>query len=79
MFLSYTVFFSVANNSLTGEIPSSICNASNLQVLDFSDNMLSGQIPPCLFEGGGNLGVLKTSEGISFREPFLGTSAKDVG
>ena len=40
------IFFS--NNSLTGEIPSLICDAINLQVLDLSHNNLSGMIPKCL-------------------------------
>nr|ALK26499.1 verticillium wilt disease protein [Nicotiana glutinosa] len=51
-------FFSLANNRLTGKIPESICNASYLQVLDFSNNALSGTIPPCLLENVTNLGVL---------------------
>nr|XP_023889779.1 receptor-like protein 9DC3 isoform X1 [Quercus suber]XP_023889794.1 receptor-like protein 9DC3 isoform X1 [Quercus suber] len=40
------IFFS--KNNLTGEIPSSICDAINLQVLDLSHNNLSGMIPKCL-------------------------------
>ncbi|KAF3954106.1 hypothetical protein CMV_020506 [Castanea mollissima] len=40
------MFFS--NNKLTGEIPSFICNAIHLQVLDLSHNNLSGMIPKCL-------------------------------
>ena len=46
--LNYTVFFSVSNNSLAGEIPISFCTAAYLQVLDLSHNTLSGQIPNCL-------------------------------
>ena len=38
----------VSNNKLTGEIPSFICNASYLEVLDLSHNNLSGMIPKCL-------------------------------
>lgn len=57
-YLSFTVFFSLANNSIVGEIPSSICSATYLKVLDFSDNNLSGLIPPCIFQAGNDLRVL---------------------
>ncbi|KAH0736926.1 hypothetical protein KY290_035631 [Solanum tuberosum] len=50
--------FSVANNSLTGRIPESICNALFPQVLTFSQNALSGTIPTCLLENSATLGVL---------------------
>ncbi|XP_030966954.1 receptor-like protein 6 isoform X1 [Quercus lobata] len=40
------IFFS--NNNLTGEIPSLICDAIHLGVLDLSHNNLSGMIPKCL-------------------------------
>ncbi|KAL4607766.1 hypothetical protein ACB092_09G199300 [Castanea dentata] len=46
-FLSLRYIF-VSNNKLTGEIPSSICNASFLDVLDLSHNNLSGVVPKCL-------------------------------
>ncbi|XP_010257100.1 PREDICTED: receptor-like protein 12 [Nelumbo nucifera] len=46
--LNFTIFFSLSSNKLTGEIPASICNASYLQVLDLSDNNLSGRVPSCL-------------------------------
>ncbi|XP_050247096.1 receptor-like protein 6 isoform X6 [Quercus robur] len=46
-FLNLRYFF-VSNNSLTGEIPFLICNASSLQVLDLSHNNLSGMIPKCM-------------------------------
>ncbi|XP_057789472.1 receptor-like protein 33 [Salvia miltiorrhiza] len=40
----------LGNNSLTGVIPASICNASDITVLDLSSNNLSGTIPPCLLK-----------------------------
>nr|XP_016494069.1 PREDICTED: receptor-like protein 12 [Nicotiana tabacum] len=48
--LSSVVFLSIANNTINGTIPSSICNATNLEVLDLSSNKLSGRIPACLAE-----------------------------
>nr|XP_016453378.1 PREDICTED: receptor-like protein 12 [Nicotiana tabacum] len=38
----------IANNKLSGAIPSSICSATNLEVLDLSSNSLNGSIPSCL-------------------------------
>ncbi|GAA0153989.1 hypothetical protein LIER_12095 [Lithospermum erythrorhizon] len=52
------IFFSAANNRLSGDIPLSLCNASSIQVLDLSNNTLQGTIPPCLMNNSGNLGVL---------------------
>ncbi|XP_062081163.1 receptor-like protein 6 [Humulus lupulus] len=52
----YTIFFSISNNTLFGEIPHLICNLNILQVLDLSNNNLSGNIPPCL--GKSSLSVL---------------------
>ncbi|KAK9221108.1 hypothetical protein WN944_009533 [Citrus x changshan-huyou] len=40
--------FSISNNNLTGEIPSSFCNLNSIQSFDVSNNSLSGQIPQCL-------------------------------
>nr|KYP41797.1 LRR receptor-like serine/threonine-protein kinase GSO1 [Cajanus cajan] len=47
-YLSFTIFFSLSNNNLSGSIPDSLCNASYLQVLDLSHNNISGTIPSCL-------------------------------
>ncbi|KAM6550999.1 hypothetical protein CsatB_000807 [Cannabis sativa] len=43
-----TLFISISNNSLVGEISPMICNLSGLQGLDLSNNNLCGNIPPCL-------------------------------
>ncbi|KAK4418913.1 Receptor-like protein 6 [Sesamum alatum] len=57
-FISDASFFSASNNNLTGEIPTSICNATSLQVLDLSSNAFTGSIPPCLPMENWSLGVL---------------------
>ncbi|ESR40793.1 LRRNT 2 domain-containing protein [Citrus sinensis] len=58
-FMSETAFFSAANNSLAGVIPESVCKATYFQVLDLSNNNLSGKIPACLITKSSNtLGVL---------------------
>ncbi|PQQ21779.1 receptor-like protein 12 [Prunus yedoensis var. nudiflora] len=57
-FLSNTIFFSLSSNKFQGIIPESICNAPNLQVLDVSNNSLSGLIPKCLTAISGTLAVL---------------------
>ncbi|XP_026384931.1 receptor-like protein 33 [Papaver somniferum] len=47
-YTSFTLYLSLSNNQLIGEIPQSICQAGYLQVLDLSHNNLSGEIPSCL-------------------------------
>ncbi|KAG6643446.1 hypothetical protein CIPAW_09G212300 [Carya illinoinensis] len=44
------IFLSLSSNKLNGSIPASICNILELQVLDMSNNSLSGTFPHCLFE-----------------------------
>ncbi|KAL5710103.1 hypothetical protein ACHQM5_020709 [Ranunculus cassubicifolius] len=56
-YLNDTIFFSLSNNSFRGQIPSSICNATYLRVLDLSYNSLNGPIPACL-GGNSNINVL---------------------
>ncbi|KAI4338920.1 hypothetical protein MLD38_023925 [Melastoma candidum] len=58
-YLSFTIYFSMANNRLHGELPKSVCEAVYLQVLDLSDNNLIGAIPDCLSKDLGGLKVLK--------------------
>lgn len=57
-YFNFTLFFSLSNNHLTGEIPQSICNTEWLQVLDLSNNSLSGAIPSCLIDKIKTLRVL---------------------
>ncbi|KAH0470362.1 hypothetical protein IEQ34_000085 [Dendrobium chrysotoxum] len=46
-----TKYLFLANNSLTGEILSFICNMTNLMILDLSNNRLIGSITSCLLKG----------------------------
>ncbi|CAI9094757.1 OLC1v1030548C1 [Oldenlandia corymbosa var. corymbosa] len=41
-------YYFASNNSFTGSIPSSLCNFSFLELLDLSNNHMSGEIPQCL-------------------------------
>ncbi|XP_057797710.1 receptor-like protein 7 [Salvia miltiorrhiza] len=54
----FLIFLSIANNSISGSIPTCICSAESIQVLDLSLNNLSGSIPPCLVERITNLQML---------------------
>ncbi|XP_028794933.1 receptor-like protein 7 [Neltuma alba] len=60
-YLAFTIYLSLSHNALYERIPDSICNASNLQVLDLSYNNLSGAIPQCLAKSD-TLGVLDLGE-----------------
>ncbi|XP_047257372.1 receptor-like protein 9DC3 [Capsicum annuum] len=50
--------FFISNNSLTGEIPLSVCNLTSLIVLDLARNSLKGAIPHCLGNMSDQLEVL---------------------
>jgi Leucine-rich repeat (LRR) protein len=54
-------YLNLSKNKLNGHVPSSICSASQLNILDLSYNSFSGSIPSCLIERG-NLAVLKLRE-----------------
>ncbi|MCL7025990.1 hypothetical protein MKW94_029943 [Papaver nudicaule] len=47
-YLSKVFFFSLSGNQIYGEIPTWICEAPLLAVLDLSNNKFTGPIPPCL-------------------------------
>ncbi|XP_057543551.1 receptor-like protein 9DC3 [Amaranthus tricolor] len=49
----HLVFFLASNNRLSGTITPSICNFSQLSILNLAKNDLSGEIPSCL--GSGNV------------------------
>ncbi|GAB2289470.1 hypothetical protein Dimus_023779 [Dionaea muscipula] len=44
------VIYDMGVNELRGEIPTTICNATSLQILRLSFNRLSGRIPLCLID-----------------------------
>ncbi|KAE8099164.1 hypothetical protein FH972_017168 [Carpinus fangiana] len=56
--LKFTHFFSLSSNNFHGNVPESICNASYLQVLDLSNNSLSGTVLQCLIEMRSSLSYL---------------------
>ncbi|XP_048128141.1 receptor-like protein 33 [Rhodamnia argentea] len=53
-----TLFYSIANNNFIGEISHLICNATELVVLDLSNNNLMGTLPECLMSFSKDLSVL---------------------
>ncbi|OAY65305.1 Receptor-like protein 12 [Ananas comosus] len=57
-YLRSTFFLQLSRNHLIGNIPTSICEALFLEVLDLSYNRFTGLIPSCLIEGNGLLRVL---------------------
>ncbi|XP_021820307.1 receptor like protein 30-like [Prunus avium] len=63
--LSYVI----SENNLTGEISPWICDLSALQLLDLSNNKLSGMLPPCLGNFSDDLRVLNVQN--NFFHGFL--------
>ncbi|KAI3908564.1 hypothetical protein MKX01_009366 [Papaver californicum] len=56
--VSDALFFSISNNQISGEIPTSICEGNpynygdnGIKYLDLSHNKFSGEIPHCLLSG----------------------------
>ncbi|KAH7848541.1 hypothetical protein Vadar_004175 [Vaccinium darrowii] len=69
-------YFFISNNSLHGEIPSLICNASSLEILDLSHNKFSGAVPQCLGNFSSALSVLNLrSNGFEGTLPLEGSEA----
>uniref|UniRef100_A0A7N2LIE5 Leucine-rich repeat-containing N-terminal plant-type domain-containing protein n=1 Tax=Quercus lobata TaxID=97700 RepID=A0A7N2LIE5_QUELO len=60
--------FLISNNRLGGEIPSSICNVTSIEIFDISYNSLSGTIPSCLGNFSNSLVVMDLR-----RNNFYGT------
>ncbi|KAI4297567.1 hypothetical protein L6164_037452 [Bauhinia variegata] len=59
---NYDLFFlSFSSNKIHGSIPESICNLTNLELLDLSNNSLTGSIPKCLLAMDGSLEVINLS------------------
>ncbi|CAL4911136.1 unnamed protein product [Urochloa decumbens] len=68
-YLTGTSFFKASRNSLSQNIPPSICSAvSSLQLIDLSYNNLSGSIPSCLMEDVSALQVLSLKANNLFGE-----------
>ncbi|XP_030936567.1 receptor-like protein 6 [Quercus lobata] len=55
---SLIFFYSISKNELTREISSLICSLNFLEVLDLSENNLSGKIPKCLGNFSNSLTIL---------------------
>ncbi|XP_050278406.1 receptor-like protein 7 [Quercus robur] len=53
-----TSYFFASKNNFTGTIPPMICKVHTLEVLDVSNNQLTGQIPQCLLNLSNSLLVL---------------------
>uniref|UniRef100_A0ACD5XHC4 Uncharacterized protein n=1 Tax=Avena sativa TaxID=4498 RepID=A0ACD5XHC4_AVESA len=49
-YLGQTTALMLSKNNISGHIPHSICDSSNLEVLDLSYNNFSGLVPSCLIE-----------------------------
>ncbi|KAM3754644.1 hypothetical protein ACB098_03G181700 [Castanea mollissima] len=54
----FTSYFFASKNNFTGSIPPMICKVHTLEVLDVSNNQLTGQIPQCLLNLSSSLVVL---------------------
>ncbi|KAK3423915.1 hypothetical protein EUGRSUZ_F00657, partial [Eucalyptus grandis] len=55
---SVTYYYSIASNNINGKIPSLICNATQLYIIDLSNNSLTGSLPQCLTNFSSDLSVL---------------------
>ncbi|KAF8044346.1 hypothetical protein BT93_A2362 [Corymbia citriodora subsp. variegata] len=57
LFLSNNNFIGWSNN-FAGNIPSLICNATKVEMIDLSNNSLTGSLPPCITNFSTHLSVL---------------------
>ncbi|XP_030519818.2 receptor-like protein 9DC3 [Rhodamnia argentea] len=53
-----TSYYSIASNMIIGKIPSLLCNATELQLIDLSNNNLTGSLPWCLVNFSTSLSIL---------------------
>ena len=60
----FTKYFFASKNNFTGSIPSMICKVHALEVLDVSNNQLTGQIPQCLLNLSNSLLVLADRKSV---------------
>ncbi|BBN70548.1 receptor like protein 6 [Prunus dulcis] len=70
-----TSYIFISNNQFTGEIPPTICSLSSLQILDLSNNKLSGKIHQCIENFGQSLSVLNLRNN-TFHGVIPGTFSK---
>ncbi|KAL6336591.1 hypothetical protein AAG906_025596 [Vitis piasezkii] len=68
---------SLSHNKLSINVDESICNATFLQVLDLSDNALSGGIPSCLIENEA-LAVLNLRRNMTIPESVANCKGLEV-
>ncbi|KAK3423856.1 hypothetical protein EUGRSUZ_F00615 [Eucalyptus grandis] len=54
-----TYYYSIASNNMNGKIPSLLCNATELGIIDFSNNSLIGSLSWCLKSFSTDLSVLQ--------------------
>jgi hypothetical protein len=50
-----------SNNIISGYLPASLCNISNIRIVDLSNNKFTGQVPTCFFTDCPYLTILKLS------------------
>jgi len=64
-------------NNIFGHLPPSLCNINSLQLLDLSNNKLTGEVPACLFTECWSLEFLRLSNN-NLGGPILGGANKHL-
>ncbi|KAK3423761.1 hypothetical protein EUGRSUZ_H00959, partial [Eucalyptus grandis] len=64
-----TIYYSIARNNFVGKIPSLICNATKLEMIDSSNNGLTSSLPPCITNFSTHLSIL--SLGMNYLEGII--------